>query len=185
MILVQEIMTIWGKWACNASWALERHGVPEIHALPADLPPHKPGDLVHQYFEYGRMYGVYGRADCFTFPIQKTAVVHADKTFKMGSVSLAMEGPRCIIYFQDIGDLSMPEHDAPAAVKVSTLQPGQWAQVVYTGLRTDGWDYNQVFRKRVLNIGNFETWPDDLFTRQRSKMCFHSLAATHDPVWAI
>lgn len=183
MIIVQEIMTIWGKWACCEPWVKQRRAVPEMHTLPASLPPHRPGDLIHQYLEFGRMYGFYGRTDCFTYPMEKTIAVRPGRIYHTGAVSLTPDGDRWMVHFQDCEPAGQPEHDLAPTVLVSTLAPGQWAQVITTDLRTDGWGYNQVYRKRVLNIGNFETWPGDLFTLRRSKMCFHSLASSRDPGW--
>jgi hypothetical protein len=173
VIVIQSIITEWGKGARGGAGAARRNATPEALLLkePPKWEPSGNG-LHHQVFVTG--YGNFTKVHT----TEKVENIDVSRTFNVGCVHLILDEGTLKAMYQYTGNCAgMPQRGTFIPYEASVLQSaGEWGQFIYNGRyvywNTGGWHY----QKHVINIGLVASFVSDLFLACPPLYQHHDLA---------
>lgn len=159
ILVVQQVTVIWTKTTRSAPEATVRNALPT--AYPITLFP-APESFPAQALLIEKIY--LHERDQFRHSQREHTLqeMQSGKSYTVDNVRIRTDGEHVIVVYAYQSWSGAPRRQAPPR-QIMTVQPGEWGEISYNG-RTggyDGWYYHQT----TLNIGCFQTLPEDPFTQ--------------------
>lgn len=169
IVFIQHIKTIWRKDARGGEKAVQRNAVPEVAKLSLRSIVTRTPVVVQQDLYYG--------AKNFTDPREKITTDTILRPIEIGGVTVDHSSDLVFARFQYTARCGAPMRGW--ARKSLQLSLGEWAQFVYNGRFSPGWEGDWRYEKHVVNVGQFARLSSGLFTRCAPTTRFEALGELH------